>query len=221
MANHKFQLRDPKTGQIFHHAGLVQRKFFTSPRAVRDFIVDNVGCGLVVLDSLGQELPHFFSEYGMYAVRHKKGMLYSKASNEGALWCKRICDVCKTFDEDPRRQDGSIPELETPQQWYVVDQFLRLATPGLERFFKVPDKPGRWALMRKIGGMEGLVKRSNGKYWFATLNGLKRFATSGDLMFTTERTGNQVFMNARKGFRAVRSLGDGEYEELPDVDLFL
>lgn len=224
MANHKYQIVDKETGKVFEHSGLAQRKFFTTIWAVNEFVEDNQGATFSVYDSLGQELPHFFSDVPMFAIRHKMGKLWVPEGAETAMWSKTCGRIASRFDCDPRLRDvgkDAIPELKKPEDWIMVDQFLREKTKAFDRFFKVPEEAGMWGLLYNYAGNKGLLVGRCGNTWFKTLNGLKQFATNDNKMLSVEKYHSKLIVKQKRGFTVVRSTGHGEYELMPEVDLYL
>ena len=252
MANHKYQILNRDTGKVFEHSGLVQRKFFTTIKAVTEFVSTNPGVTFSVHDSLGQELPHFFSDVPMYAIRHKMGKLWVPEDDENgsAMWSRYCGRIAIRFDRDKRGKtqlkqlkeyqrtkhkrleedlrdwrkkfkETRIPELEKPENWKMVDQFLREKTRGLDRFFRVPKEAGKWGLLYNYAGEMGLLVGRSGVSWFKTLNGLKQFATNDGKILKVEKYHTKMIVTQKRGFTVVRSTGHGEYELLPEVDLYL
>lgn len=221
MANRKFQILNRDTGKVFEHSALAQHKFFTTIKAVNEFVEENQGVTFSIHDSLGQELPHFFSDVPMFAIRHKMGKLWVPEGAEGAMWSKTCGRIASRFDRDPRLRKDIIPELKKPEHWFMVDQFLREKTKAFDRFFKVPNEAGMWGLLYNYAGNTGLVIGRTGNAWFKTLNGLKQFATNDNKMLHVEKYHKQMIVKQKRGYTAVRSTGHGEYELMPEVDLYL
>ncbi|MCK5020432.1 MAG: hypothetical protein KAS32_25575 [Candidatus Peribacteraceae bacterium] len=216
---HKFALKHKIDGTVFEHPDLIQRRYFATIDAVLNYIKSVPARTYIVIDSLGQELPHFFNDLPMYAVRHKTGTLYQPPI--GSSWNTTKAVVLRAFRTDPRRSEEGYKELLNEDRWYVCDQFLREVRTDRERFITIPQEPGLWALLIQNGPHKALAKRSNGLCWFASLSGLKRFVANDSSFIKVKTVGIRTQARVRQGLTVIRSLGNGEYEKLPEIDLFL
>jgi hypothetical protein len=202
---------------MVEHASLVEYKFFSTASAVEDFVRNNPGSRWEVVDSLGQALPHFFSDAPMYCMRHRSSGLWGD-------WYPSPGHCRRRFATFPGRYDDLNVEMRNPKLWEVVDHRKRVVRPGLTYNPHVPDQPGLYGIGRVVGSLEYLFEKSDGpkdmRCWFKNLKALKNWVGGNGQCMVVKIRGRSRVLKPAPGLFVVRTLGNGEYERLGEIDPF-